>query len=61
MKTGDLVKEKGWCVPVGDKPRIGIIIDDAMSGFITVLWTGHQEDIVTDPCEVYVISNNGGS
>lgn len=55
MKTGDLVKEKGWLVPVGDKPRIGIIVRDDMSGLITVLWTGRAKPIVTDPCEVYVI------
>ena len=60
MRSGDLVKEKGWLVPVGEKPRIGIIVRDDMFGLITVLWTGRDRPIVTDPCEVYVISNNGG-
>ena len=61
MRSGDLVKEKGWLVPVGEKPRIGVIVRDDMFGLITVLWTGRDRPIVTDPDYVYVISNNGGS
>jgi hypothetical protein len=61
MRSGDLVKEKEWMVPSDLKARIGVIVRDDMSGLITVLWTGRDRPIVTDPDYVYVISNNGGS
>jgi len=60
MRSGDLVKEKKT-FSIQDKARIGIIVRDDMSGLITVLWTGRDRPIVTDPDYVYVISNNGGS
>ena len=63
MKSGDLVKEKvtqRWG-GIGHHARIGVIVRDDMSGLITVLWTGRDRPIVTDPDYVYVISNNGGS
>ena len=62
MRTGDLVKEKVTLRLKGTvHPRIGIIVRDDMSGFITVLWTGRDRPIVTDPDHVYVISNGRGS
>ena len=61
MRSGDLVKEKEWMVPSEFKARIGVIVRDDMSGFITVLWTGRAKPIVTDPSDVYVISNGRGS
>lgn len=61
MRTGDLVKEKQRLLRDGEVARIGIIVRDDMYGLISVLWTGRDRPIVTDPWEVYVISNNGGS
>ena len=62
MKVGDLVKEKDVIAHAyNHKPRVGIIVRDDMMGFITVLWPERQRPIVTDPDDVYVISNNGGS
>ena len=61
MRSGDLVKEKKRLLRKGEVARIGIIVNDGMSGFITVLWTDRARPIVTDPDYVYVISNNGGS
>ena len=60
MRSGDLVKEKKP-FSIQDKARIGIIVRDDMSGLITVLWTGRDRPIVTDPDHVYVISNGRGS
>ena len=60
MRSGDLVKEKKQLLRPGETARIGIIVNDGMSGLITVLWTGRDRPIVTDPDYVYVISNNGG-
>ena len=60
MRSGDLVKEKKRLLRKGEVARIGIIVNDGMSGLITVLWTGRTRPIVTDPDYVYVISNNGG-
>ena len=61
MRSGDLVKEKKRLLRKGEVARIGVIVRDDMSGLITVLWTGRDRPIVTDPDYVYVISNNGGS
>ena len=61
MRSGDLVKEKKRLLRKGELARIGVIVRDDMSGLITVLWTGRDRPIVTDPDYVYVISNNGGS
>ena len=61
MRTGDLVKEKQWMLTGDLKARIGVVVRDDMFGLISVLWTGRDRPIVTDPWEVYVISNNGGS
>ena len=61
MRSGDLVKEKQWMVPEGEKARIGVIVRDDMSGLITILWTGRDRPIVTNPADVYVISNGRGS
>ena len=61
MGSGDLVNEKEWMVPSDLKPRIGVVVRDDMSGLITILWTGRDRPVVTDPDYVYVISNNGGS
>ena len=61
MRTGDLVKEKKRLLRKGEVARIGVIVNDGMSGLITVLWIDRTRPIVTDPDYVYVISNNGGS
>ena len=61
MRSGDLVKEKKKLLRDGEVARIGVIVRDDMSGLITVLWTDRTRPIVTDPVDVYVISNCRGS